>query len=131
MRFKVDGSHREAHSIGLRALLVVAGLILASIIATTKGATSVAASPQQSPSFTMEGKITQSDPGRITVNTEENILFHIRYDDKTEIKRADGSAGSSKDLQAGSWVHVEGELSESGEVIAAKIELMQHAPKKQ
>lgn len=131
MRYEVNRSHEGTHGIGSRPLLVVAGLILAFVVGPVKGATSLAASPQQSPSFTMEGKITQAGPGKITVNTEENILFHIRYDDKTEIKRADGNAGSSKDLQVGSWVHVEGELSESGEVIAAKIELMQHAPKKQ
>lgn len=85
-------------------------------------------SPQQAPSFNLEGKITQTEPGKFTVNTEENILFHIRYNEQTEIKRADGSAGSEKDLKVGSWVHVAGELSESGEITAAKIELQEQRP---
>jgi Domain of unknown function (DUF5666) len=128
MGFRADKTLGAGPHIGPWAWVVGAVLILVSTNAPLAGDSP---SPQQAPSFTMEGKITQVGPGKLTVNTEENILFHVRYDDKTEIKRADGSAGSAKDLQVGTWVHVAGELSESGEIIAAKIELQERAPKKQ
>ncbi len=73
--------------------------------------------------FTLEGKITKHDPGKLTISTEANIIFHVRYDEKTEIKRKDGSPGSAKDFRVGIRVKIDGELTESGEVIAQKIEL--------
>ncbi len=77
----------------------------------------------QATNFTLEGKITAHAPGKITVSTEENILFHVRYDHKTEIKRLDGTPGSAKDFRVDVKVKVEGELTESGEINAQKIEL--------
>jgi len=71
----------------------------------------------------VEGKVTRQTPGKLTLSTEQNIIFHVRYDDKTEIKRKDGSAGSAKDLRVGVRVMVEGDLTESGEIIALRIEL--------
>lgn len=73
--------------------------------------------------FALEGKITQQAPGKLTISTEENIIFHVRYDDKTEITLKDGSPGSAKDLRVGVRVRVEGELTEAGEVLARKIGL--------
>jgi hypothetical protein len=75
--------------------------------------------------FTLEGKITDLAPGKITVNTEENILFHIIYNDETKFKKPDGSEGSSKDLQKGLTVHIAGDLTESGEIKAATVEIRQ------
>ncbi len=77
----------------------------------------------QAMNFTVEGKITRQSPGKFTISTEANIIFHVRYDEKTEIHRSDGSKGSSKDLQVGIKVRVDGELTESGEIVAQKIEL--------
>jgi hypothetical protein len=79
-------------------------------------------SPQES-SFTLEGKVTQVVKDKLTVSTEENIIFHVRVDDKTDIKRDDGSPGSAKDLHAGIRVKVAGDLEESGEIKAQKIEI--------
>jgi hypothetical protein len=73
--------------------------------------------------FTVASKITRQAPGKLTINTGENILFHVRYDDKTEIKKSDGSPGTAKDLHVGLVVRVEGELTEAGEIIAVKIEI--------
>ncbi len=77
----------------------------------------------QGMNFVLEGKITKSSPGKLVVSTHENIVFHVRYDEKTEIKRQDGGEGSSKELRPGVIVKVDGELTESGEVVAHKIEL--------
>jgi uncharacterized protein DUF5666 len=85
---------------------------------------------QDASRFTLQGKINKVETGKFTVNTEENILFHVRYDDKTQITRADGSAGSPKDLRAGVVVAVEGDLEESGEISAATIKLQDKEPPK-
>ncbi len=87
-------------------------------------------SPQGASTFTLDGKITEAAVGKLTVNTQENILFHVRYDDQTEIKRADGSAGTAKDLRVGAQIHVVGDLEESGEISATKIVLQGKASQK-
>ncbi|HMD97329.1 MAG TPA: DUF5666 domain-containing protein [Terriglobia bacterium] len=78
--------------------------------------------PQES-SFTLEGKVTEVVKDKLTVSTQDNIIFHVRVDDKTDIKRDDGSAGSAKDLHAGIRVKVAGDLEETGEIKAQKIEI--------
>ena len=85
--------------------------------------TLVAASSPQDTNFTLEGKVTERVDGKLTVSTEENIIFHVAYGERTEIKRKDGSAGTENDLQKGVKIRVEGELAESGEINAKKIEL--------
>jgi hypothetical protein len=78
----------------------------------------------QESGFTLEGKVTQKSEGKLTVSTEENIVFHVRYDEKTDIRLKEGAQGSDKDLKVGLKVRVEGELSESGEIVARKIEVL-------
>ncbi len=78
----------------------------------------------QESNFTLEGKITQKSEGKLTVSTEENIVFHVRYDEKTDIRLKDGAQGSDKDLKTGLKIRVEGDLSESGEILAHKIQLL-------
>jgi hypothetical protein len=87
-------------------------------------------SSPQAMNFTVQGKITQLSSRTITLNTGENIIFRVRYDDQTEIKRADGSAGSAKDLHVRLTVTVEGDLTESGEIIAKRIEIGQEPSEK-
>jgi hypothetical protein len=82
----------------------------------------------QAMSFTLEGKITQHTAGKLTVSTEENIIFHVHYGEKTEIKRQDGSQGSEKDLRVGLRIKVAGDLAESGEVEAQRIEIEPESP---
>jgi len=77
--------------------------------------------PPVETNFTVEGKITKLSPGKLTLSTEGNIIFHVRYNDRTDIQRADGSKGSDKNFRAGVRVKVDGDLTESGEVVAARI----------
>lgn len=80
-------------------------------------------SQDQPMNFTLEGKIIKVETGKFTVSSEGNIIFHVRHDDKTEIRHQDGSAGSSKDFRMGVQVKVEGDLTESGEIVARTIEI--------
>jgi hypothetical protein len=77
----------------------------------------------QATNFTLDGKINSLDHNKLTVHTEENIIFHVSYSDKTEFKSDDGSPASSKDLRVGLKIHVDGDLTESGEIVAQKIVL--------
>ena len=79
--------------------------------------------PGQAMNFTLEGKINSLDHNKLTVHTEENIIFHVSYDDKTEFKSDDDSPASSKDLRVGLMIHVDGDLTESGEIVAHRIVL--------
>jgi hypothetical protein len=80
--------------------------------------------PAQESNFNLEGKVTQKSEGKLTVSTEENILFHVRYDEKTDIRLKDGAQGSDKDLKTGLKVRVQGEFSKSGEILAHKIQVL-------
>jgi hypothetical protein len=73
--------------------------------------------------FTLEGEVTQKSEGKLTVSTEENIVFHVRYDEKTEIRLKDGAQGSDKDLKTGLKVTVQGGFNKSGEIVAQKIQV--------
>ena len=89
-----------------------------------------ALSAGQEMNFTVEGKINTLGQNKLTLNSGENIIFHVSYNDKTEFKNDDGSAASSKDLRVGLRIRVEGDLTESGEIVAKKIELEKAPPKK-
>lgn len=78
---------------------------------------------QQGTSFNLEGKITEHTSGKLTVSTEDNIIFHVTYDQKTSIYRKDGSAGSPEDLKVGATIKAAGELSPAGVVEAHRIDL--------
>ena len=80
-------------------------------------------SAQEEMNFTLEGKITEKTAGKLTVSTGENIIFHVLYNDKTEIRKKDGSPGTAQDLQIGVAVSVAGDLAESGVITAKKIEI--------
>lgn len=74
--------------------------------------------------FTLEGKVTQKTEGKLTVSTEENIVFHVRYDERTDIRLKDGAQGSDKDLKAGLKVAVQGEFNKGGEIVAHRIQVL-------
>lgn len=77
----------------------------------------------QDTSFNLEGKINSLSTGKLTVSTQENIIFHVTYSDKTEIHRKDGSAGSAKDLAVGEEIKIAGELTPAGVIEARRIDL--------
>jgi Domain of unknown function (DUF5666) len=112
-------------------MAVTVGAALVLLAAGAAAQSSPIGSPvsaQDSSPFSLQGKITTVETGKFAVNTEENILFHVRYDDKTIITRPDGSAGTEKDLKVGAWVRVKGDLEESGEIAAATIKLLDKEP---
>jgi hypothetical protein len=84
----------------------------------------------QAMNFTLEGKINSLDHNKLTVHTEENIIFHVNYDDKTEFKDEDGKPAHSTDLKVGLRIRVEGDLAESGEIGAQRITLLKAPPSK-
>ncbi|MGH9343871.1 MAG: hypothetical protein ACRD19_08940, partial [Terriglobia bacterium] len=77
----------------------------------------------QNSQFNLEGKITDLIPGKLTVSTEDNIIFHVTYSDKTEIHRKDGTEGSAKDLSEGEQIKVNGMLTPAGVIEAQRIDL--------
>jgi hypothetical protein len=82
--------------------------------------------PPQNVSFTVEGKITEASPGKMTIDSGQNMLFEVRYDAKTNIQRDDGSTAKASDFRKGVEVKVAGDLTEAGDVIAKKIVIVSH-----
>ncbi len=105
----------------LPLVLSVSLWLLSALTLSRAASAGPLAKPQSN--FTVEGKVTQQTEGKLTVSTEENMIFHVRYDDKTEIKLKDGARGSAKDLKKGLKVRVEGDLTESGEIVAQTIQI--------
>lgn len=85
----------------------------------------------QDMNFTLEGKITEKTAGKLTVSSGENMIFHVLYNDKTEIKKKDGSPGTAQDLRIGLTISVAGDLAESGEITAKKIAIEADGSEKQ
>jgi len=113
----------------MRKLWTVAALGIASLVLLTvhtpRAAHPALAIAQESMNFTVQGKITRHMGNKLTVNTEGNIIFRVVYNEKTKIARPDNSEGTAKDLQVGIRIHVDGDLQESGEIIALKITIQQ------
>jgi RNase P/RNase MRP subunit p29 len=97
------------------SLVILAGEVQPRIAAGRSAAQS------ETSNFTLEGKITAQHERTLTINTEQNIVFHVRYDEQTKMERKDGAAATSQDLKVGEKVQVEGELSETGEIYAHQI----------
>jgi hypothetical protein len=92
-------------------------------LSSTLRAASLSAGGAQDMNFTLEGKITEKSEGKLTVTSGENMLFHVLYNDKTEIRKKDGSVGTAQDLHTGLRISVAGDLAESGEITAKKIDI--------
>lgn len=111
----------------MRRVAVLAGLLLCALqlspTAFSAPRSAVPTLSAQDMNFTLEGKITDKSAGKLTVSSGENIIFHVLYNDKTEIKKKDGSAGTAQDLRIGLKISVAGDLAESGEITAKKIEI--------
>jgi hypothetical protein len=106
------------------AMLAVLLFCLSPVCLVTLSAFPPLATPSAEDSdFTMEGKITDKSAGKLTINSGDNIIFHVLYNDNTEIKKKDGSPGTPEDLKIGVKISVAGNLAESGEITARKIEI--------
>ena len=108
------------------AKTVALSAIFLSTVVTPAAHTSLVARPaaQESMNFTVEGKITKHTENKLTLNSEGNMIFHVVYNEKTKVTRKDGSEGTPKDLLVGTRIHVDGDLTESGEIIAQKISML-------
>lgn len=84
------------------------------------GAPSSAAEQNES-NFGIEGKITKASPGKLTINSQDNMLFHITYGPQTQIKLKDGSAGTAADLKPGVVIRADGSLDPQGVLQARRI----------
>jgi len=116
-----------------RRVAVLTGLLLFTLqLSRTTFASPASAAPtlaaQDENNFTLEGKITEKSAGKLTVSTGENMIFHVLYNDKTEIKKKDGSPGTAQDLHTGLRISVAGDLAESGEITAKKIAIEGEGP---
>jgi len=110
-----------------RRVAVLAGFLLCTLqfsrMAFASPPSAVPIPSGQDTNFTLEGKITEKSAGKLTVSSGENMIFHVTYTDKTQIKKKDGSPGTAQDLHTGLRVSVAGDLTESGEIKAATIEI--------
>jgi hypothetical protein len=108
-------------------MLFLAGCVLLSC---WDGQPAKASPAGQASSFNVEGKINTLGQNKLTLNSEENMIFHVNFDEKTQFKSDDGSPASSKDLSVGLRIRVEGDFTESGEIAAQRIELLKAPAKK-
>jgi hypothetical protein len=111
------------------AIMIAAGIAASLVTLRAHGPLESFQESEPMP-FSVEGKIHRLGPGKITLSTGENMLFHVVFDDKTEVRRQDGSAGSPKDLRVGLSIHVDGDLTESGQIVAHRIKIQASEEKK-
>ncbi len=84
--------------------------------------------PSQPIPFTLNGSITESSRGKLTVDGGQNMLFTVKYDSTTQIQFDGGGSAKPSDLKVGVKILVKGVLTEAGDVIAKTITI-QHAAK--
>jgi hypothetical protein len=113
----------------LRGGLRVISLALAGLCCWAAVLAAEPALPQDT-NFDLEGSITRHDAGKLTIDTGGNIIFHATYTDSTKILHADGKPASEADLKVGVKVHILGDLQESGEIKAQRIDIEDGATKK-
>lgn len=77
--------------------------------------------PPQDISFSVNGTITEKSPGKLTVDSGQDMLFTVKYDSTTQIQRDDGSPAKDSDLREGTKILAKGTLTEAGDVIAKTI----------
>ena len=118
----VAGISRAAHRIH-RIILVTALLLAFATLGTPLRAWAYQGQnqPPQDISFSVEGTITEQSPGKLTVDSGQNMLFTVKYDSTTKIQHADGSAAKASDLRVGIKILAKGSLTEAGDVIARTI----------
>ena len=92
-------------------------------IASALAAPLAAVRVPQDANFDLEGTVSKQTKGELTVDSGQGIFFRVSYDEQTAILNPDGTNGSEKDLGVGVKVHVLGDLRESGEVKAKRIQI--------
>lgn len=79
------------------------------------------APPPPDISFSVNGTITEKSPGKLTVDSGQNMLFTVKYDSTTQIQLDDGGPAKDSDLRVGIKILAKGTLTEAGDVIAKTI----------
>ncbi|MFZ0959991.1 MAG: hypothetical protein WAO35_03735 [Terriglobia bacterium] len=108
----------------MRRVTFFAGFLLCALLVfqtTFASPPSAVPTPSAQDMFTLEGEITEKSASKLTISSGENMIFHVLYNDKTEIRKKDGSLGAADDLHIGLTISVAGDLAESGEITAKKI----------
>ncbi len=77
--------------------------------------------PSQDISFSVSGTITERSPGKLTVDSGQDMLFTVKYDSTTQIQHHDGSPAKASELRVGIKILAKGVLTEAGDVIAKTI----------
>ena len=72
-------------------------------------------------SFSVNGTITEKSPGKLTVDSGQDMLFTVKYDSTTQIQHQDGSPAKDSDLRVGVKILAKGDLTEAGDVVAKTI----------
>ena len=104
--------------------LLLAGLTTLALGVGSWSKLAARSAPQDaSTNFTLEGKIYEQSPGKLTVDTGGQMIFHVTYDKNTTIHKKDGSPGAASDLVVGAKLKVVGDLNNSGVVEARQIDL--------
>lgn len=83
----------------------------------------------QGDNFDLQGTIHAQSKDKLTIDSGGGIYFHVVYDDKTVIVGADGKSATEDALKVGVVVHVVGDLDETGQVKAQRIEIKAPAGK--
>jgi hypothetical protein len=106
-----------------RAALVAALLPGLGMFGIPRGALGVQGQnpPPQDISFTVNGTITEESPGKLTVDSGQNMLFTVKYDSTTQLQHSDGSPAKASELLVGIKILAKGVLTEAGDVIAKTI----------
>jgi hypothetical protein len=117
----MDGIPKPARPI-CRILLVT--VFLLGLVALGMPFNSFAFQGQNQPpdvSFSVNGAITEASPGKLTVDSGQNMLFTVKYDSTTQIQHEDGSSAKASELRVGGRILAKGTLTEAGDVIAKTI----------
>jgi hypothetical protein len=77
--------------------------------------------PPQDISFSISGNITEKSPGKLTIDSGQNMLFTVKYDSATSLQHADGNPAKVSELRVGVKILAKGILTEAGDVIAKTI----------
>jgi hypothetical protein len=110
-----------AHAVG-RVLFVTALLLgFATLGIPLRALAFQGQNPPPDISFSVNGTITEKSPGKLTVDSGQDMLFTVKYDSTTQIQRDDGSPAKDSDLREGVKILAKGTLTEAGDVIAKTI----------
>jgi hypothetical protein len=112
---------RKVHPIRLVLFVTTLLLGLATLGTPLRAVAFQGQNPPPDISFSVNGAITEKSPGKLTVDSGQDMLFTVKYDSTTLIQHQDGSPAKDSDLRVGVKILAKGDLTEAGDVIAKTI----------